>query len=59
MEILGNLALGFSVSLQPANLAYCFIGVLLGTLACALASAPPRRLRCCYPLPTVCQRLPP
>lgn len=32
MEILGNLALGFSVSLQPANLAYCFIGVLLGTL---------------------------
>src|SRR6185503_10075502 len=26
------LALGFSVSLQPMNLLYCFIGVLLGTL---------------------------
>ena len=32
MEIIGNLAVGFSVSLQPANLAYCFVGVLLGTL---------------------------
>lgn len=32
MDILSNLALGFSVSLEPANLAYCFVGVLLGTL---------------------------
>jgi putative tricarboxylic transport membrane protein len=32
MGILGSLALGFSVSLEPMNLAYCFIGVLLGTL---------------------------
>ncbi|OGA51267.1 MAG: transporter [Betaproteobacteria bacterium RIFCSPLOWO2_12_FULL_62_13] len=32
MDILSSLALGFSVSLEPANLAYCFIGVLLGTL---------------------------
>ena len=32
MDILHSLALGFSVSLQPANLLYCFIGVLLGTL---------------------------
>lgn len=32
MEILSSLALGFSVSLEPANLAYCFIGVLLGTV---------------------------
>ncbi len=32
MDILHSLALGFSVSLEPANLAYCFIGVLLGTL---------------------------
>jgi putative tricarboxylic transport membrane protein len=32
MDILSSLALGFSVSLQPANLLYCFIGVLLGTL---------------------------
>jgi putative tricarboxylic transport membrane protein len=32
VDILGSLALGFSVSLEPANLVYCFIGVLLGTL---------------------------
>lgn len=32
MDILSSLALGFSVSLEPANLAYAFIGVLLGTL---------------------------
>ena len=32
MDILSSLALGFSVSLEPANLVYCFIGVLLGTL---------------------------
>ena len=32
MDILSSLALGFSVSLQPANLFYCFVGVLLGTV---------------------------
>lgn len=32
MSILHSLALGFSVSLEPMNLVYCFIGVLLGTL---------------------------
>lgn len=32
MSILHSLALGFSVSLEPMNLAYCFVGVLLGTL---------------------------
>jgi putative tricarboxylic transport membrane protein len=32
MSILESLALGFSVSLEPMNLAYCFLGVLLGTL---------------------------
>jgi putative tricarboxylic transport membrane protein len=32
MDILHSLALGFSVSLEPVNLAYCFLGVLLGTL---------------------------
>ena len=31
MDILSNLALGFGTSLQPANLLYCFVGVLLGT----------------------------
>ena len=32
MGVLDSLALGFSVSLEPMNLAYCFLGVLLGTL---------------------------
>ncbi len=32
MGILESLSLGFSVSLEPMNLAYCFLGVLLGTL---------------------------
>src|SRR5918998_2384336 len=32
MELLDNLVLGFSTTLQPINLLYCFIGVLLGTV---------------------------
>lgn len=32
MEILSNLALGFSVSLQPVNLLLCFVGVVLGVV---------------------------
>ena len=32
MEILQDVALGFSVALQPINLLYCFIGVFAGTL---------------------------
>jgi putative tricarboxylic transport membrane protein len=32
VNILHSLALGFSVSLEPMNLAYCFVGVLLGTI---------------------------
>ena len=32
MDVLGNLGLGFSVALAPANLLYCFLGVLLGTI---------------------------
>ena len=32
MSVFDGLLLGFSVSLQPVNLLYCFIGVLLGTL---------------------------
>jgi putative tricarboxylic transport membrane protein len=31
-DTLGNLLLGFSVSLAPVNLFYCFLGVLLGTV---------------------------
>jgi putative tricarboxylic transport membrane protein len=32
MESLSNLFLGFTVSLSPVNLMYCFIGVVLGTV---------------------------
>src|SRR5215210_5128991 len=32
MDILSNLALGFGTALEPVNILYCFIGVLLGTL---------------------------
>jgi putative tricarboxylic transport membrane protein len=32
MEILGHILNGFAASLQPINLIYCFLGVLLGTL---------------------------
>ena len=32
MDVIGNLALGLSVSFQPINLLYCFIGTLLGTV---------------------------
>ena len=32
MEILSHILLGFNVSLQPLNLLFCFLGVLLGTL---------------------------
>ncbi|NVO13252.1 MAG: tripartite tricarboxylate transporter permease [Rhodoplanes sp.] len=31
MDVLSNLALGFSVALEPINLLYAFLGVLLGT----------------------------
>jgi putative tricarboxylic transport membrane protein len=32
MDLLANLALGFSVAVSPANLALCLVGVLVGTL---------------------------
>src|SRR5260370_40352063 len=32
MELVSNLALGFSVSLQPLNLLLCFMGVALGVV---------------------------
>ena len=31
-ELFSNLILGFSVALTLQNLAYCFLGVLLGTM---------------------------
>ena len=32
MDTLQNLALGLQVAMQPANLAFCFVGVFVGTL---------------------------
>ncbi len=41
MDILDNLILGFSVAFSLQNLAYCFIGVLLGTLVGVLPGIGP------------------
>jgi len=41
LETLHNLAFGFSVCLQPINLVYCFVGVLLGTLVGVLPGLGP------------------
>ncbi|MBI3435185.1 MAG: tripartite tricarboxylate transporter permease, partial [Proteobacteria bacterium] len=32
LDLLSNLALGFSVAVSPYNLMFCFIGVVVGTL---------------------------
>lgn len=50
MELLDNLALGFSVALTAENLAYCLLGCLLGTLIGVLPGI--------GPLPTVAMLLP-
>lgn len=41
MDIIGFLGLGFSVALDPINILYCFIGVLLGTLVGVLPGIGP------------------
>jgi len=41
MDILHNMALGFSVALQATNLLYCFIGVFIGTLVGVLPGIGP------------------
>ena len=41
METLQNLYYGFSVFLQPTNLFYCFLGVLMGTLVGVLPGLGP------------------
>ncbi|MDB5511410.1 MAG: Tripartite tricarboxylate transporter TctA family [Enterovirga sp.] len=41
MDTLANLGLGFGVALTAANLGYCFIGVLLGTLVGVLPGLGP------------------
>jgi putative tricarboxylic transport membrane protein len=41
MDLLENLALGFSTALSPENVLYCFVGVLLGTLVGVLPGIGP------------------
>ena len=41
MDVFSHLALGFGVALSLANLAYCFFGVLLGTLIGVLPGVGP------------------
>jgi putative tricarboxylic transport membrane protein len=41
LDLLNYLYLGFSVALQPMNLFYCFIGVLIGTLVGVLPGLGP------------------
>ena len=41
MDLLANLALGFETALDPVNLLWCFVGVLLGTLVGVLPGIGP------------------
>lgn len=41
MELLQNILYGFSIGLQPLNLLFCFLGVLLGTLVGVLPGIGP------------------
>ncbi len=41
MDLLSSLALGFTVALDPVNILYCFLGVLLGTLVGVLPGIGP------------------
>lgn len=41
MDLIANLALGFEVALNPLNIFWCFIGVLLGTLVGVLPGIGP------------------
>ena len=51
MEILSGLMGGFAVALQPANLMWCFVGVLLGTLVGIMPGlGPPATIAMLLPL---------
>lgn len=51
MEAVGNLLLGFSVALTPANLFWCFVGVFLGTIVGVLPGlGPPATIAMLLPL---------
>jgi putative tricarboxylic transport membrane protein len=51
LEAIGNLFLGFSVALSPANLVWCFVGVFLGTIVGVLPGlGPPATIALLLPL---------
>src|ERR1044071_5085494 len=51
MDILTGLMHGFAVALQPANLLWCFVGVLLGTVVGVMPGlAPPATIAMLLPL---------
>jgi putative tricarboxylic transport membrane protein len=51
MEILSGLMHGFAVALQPANLLWCFVGVVLGTVVGVLPGlGPPATIAMLLPL---------
>jgi TctA family transporter len=50
VDLVANLSLGFQTALSAANLAYCFVGVLLGTLIGVLPGI--------GPVPTIAMLLP-
>jgi putative tricarboxylic transport membrane protein len=51
MDILGGLAQGFSVALEPLNLFWCFVGVFLGTVIGVLPGlGPPATIAMLLPL---------
>jgi putative tricarboxylic transport membrane protein len=51
LEAIGNLFLGFSVALTPANLFWCFVGVFLGTIIGVLPGlGPPATIALLLPL---------
>ncbi len=59
MDLVANLALGFSTALSIQNLIYAFIGCVLGTLsACCRGSAPSPPSPCCCRPPMRYRRWP-
>ena len=51
MDILTGLMHGFAVALQPANLLWCFVGVLLGTVVGVMPGlGPPATIAMLLPL---------
>ncbi len=61
MDLLNNLALGFSTAFSLTNLLYCFIGVTLGTLIWStpwfLAQWPPWPCFCRSPILSIRRQL--